>query len=95
MSELVRQMRLCAASKPSEFEPHWEDAARRLLIRAADTIDAADFALLDYCEQLRVAQERIRQFENPLAILGDQTLTVTIGPDGVRLTPPAESTEGK
>jgi hypothetical protein len=48
MSELVKEIRLCAASKPSEFEPHWEDAARRLLLQAADTIDAADFALLDY-----------------------------------------------
>jgi hypothetical protein len=61
VSELAKRMRQCAASKQSVFEPYWEDAARRLLLQAADTIDAADFALRDYCEQLRLAQEQLKQ----------------------------------
>jgi hypothetical protein len=92
MSELVRQMRQCAASKPSEFEPHWEDAARRLLLQAADTIDAADFALLDYCEQLRVAQERITGLHEKMRQL---TYSFDSRAKMEAIFAPAESTEGK
>jgi hypothetical protein len=44
-ASLVDQLRTCAATKRDAFNPFWDDAARKLMRWAADTIEAANYAL--------------------------------------------------
>ena len=49
MSEptLIEQLRACAQAGPGPFDPHWVDEAKRLMLWAANTIEAANAALAE------------------------------------------------
>jgi hypothetical protein len=44
---LVEQLRHCAKHSPDPFNPYWVDAAKTLMLWAADSLEAADRALAE------------------------------------------------
>ena len=44
---LVDQLRECSGESENTRNPYWADNAKMLMRWAADTIDAADFALME------------------------------------------------
>lgn len=48
---LSTDLRTCAAAEVSAMTPHWIDTAKRLMRQAADALEAAEVALLEYHER--------------------------------------------